>query len=151
MKRIVSSTAITILFVSCTDRETESPPAEESEAHSTEAGVSGAAKDDRREDASSKELALIPSSYRGLWATSPADCTARNFNRFTVAADRVSFFEDGGIASDIRANGNALAVTYPFENPNGTIESRVVYFAQETRDRIRVRRAENDSLTYQRC
>ena len=76
----------------------------------------------------------------------------RNHNRLTIRGDRVSFFEDGGIASDIRGNATALAVTYPFETPAGASENRVAYLARETDDRIRVRQGEtSDSLTYVRC
>ena len=98
------------------------------------------------------ELDTIPAAYRGTWARNSADCAARNFDRVTIAADRVSFFEDGGIASDISQNGNALAVTYPFENPNGVTESRVAYFAVESADRLRVKQGRDGvSQSYQRC
>ena len=50
-----------------------------------------------------------------------------------------------------RVNGNALAVTYPFEKPNGETENRVVYFARETEDRIRTRQGGGESQTYVAC
>ena len=97
------------------------------------------------------EVQAIPDAFRGTWATSPENCSARSFYRVTVQDDRVIFFEDGGFASDIRVNGNALAVTYPFENPNGKTENRVVYFARGTEDRIRVRQSGGESQTYVAC
>ena len=100
---------------------------------------------------SHSKLQAIPAAFRGTWATSPENCSARSFYRVTVQDDRVNFFEDGGFASDIRVNGNALAVTYPFENPNGETENRVVYFARETEDRIRIRRGGAVSQTYVAC
>ncbi len=100
---------------------------------------------------SRSEVHAIPAAFRGTWATSPANCSARSFYRVTVQDDRVIFFEDGGFASDIRVNGNALAVTYPFENPNGETEKRVVYFARETEDRIRIRQGGGESQTYVAC
>ena len=97
------------------------------------------------------EVQTIPAAFRGTWATSPENCSARSFYRVTVQDDRVNFFEDGGFASDIRVNGNALAVTYPFEDPNGETENRVVYFARETEDRIRIRQGGGASRTYVAC
>ena len=100
---------------------------------------------------SRNEVQVIPAAFRGTWATSPENCSARSFYRVTVQDDRVNFFEDGGFARDIRVNRNALAVTYPFENPNGDIENRVVYFARETDDRIRIRQGGGESQTYVAC
>ena len=100
---------------------------------------------------SRSEVQAIPAAFRGTWATSPENCSARSFYRVTVQDDRVIFFEDGGFASDIRVNGNALAVTYPFENPEGGTENRVVYFARETEDRIRIRQGGGESQTYVAC
>ena len=97
------------------------------------------------------EMQAIPQAFRGTWATSPENCSARSFYRVMVQDDRVIFFEDGGFASNIRVNGNALAVTYPFENPEGGTENRVVYFARETEDRIRIRQGNGESQTYVAC
>ncbi|RPF71830.1 hypothetical protein [Aurantiacibacter spongiae] len=96
-------------------------------------------------------LRRIPAPFRGTWAKSADDCDGRNFNRLSVSGDRISFFEDGGIASDIRSDGDALAVTYPFENPAGETERRVVYFARQGDGRLRVRRGDGDSEIYRRC
>ncbi len=97
------------------------------------------------------EVQAIPAAFHGTWATSPENCSARSFYRVTVQDDRVIFFEDGGFASDIRVNGYALAVTYPFENPEGGTENRVVYLARETEDRIRIRQGGGESQTYVAC
>lgn len=97
------------------------------------------------------EVQAIPAAFRGTWATSPENCSARSFYRVTVKDDWVNFFEDGGFASDIRVNSNALAVTYNFENPNGKTENRVVYFVRETEDRIRIRQGGGESQTFVAC
>ena len=170
MKHHVSAIAAALLLAACSGGDTqpvdpvttETAYAEETAATVEETPTAtadatpttqpGDAADDIDTPTGATELDSIPAAYRGTWARNSADCAARSFNRVTIAADRVSFFEDGGIASDISQNGNALAVTYPFENPNGVVESRVVYFAQESAYQIRVKQGrEGTSQTYQRC
>ena len=170
MKHLVSAIGSVILLAACSGGGTQPvDPATPDRASVEEAATTvdespaatadatpttqpGDAVDDTNTPTGATELDSIPPAYRGTWARNSADCAARNFNRVTISADRVSFFEDGGIASDISQKGNALAVTYPFENPNGVTESRVAYFAQESADQIRVKQGrEGTSQTYQRC
>ena len=166
MKHLVSAIGSVILLAACSGGGTQ--PVDPDPTDRASAANTGAAIDDTptiTADATqgdpangsdmttgATKLEIIPAAYRGTWARNAADCAARNFNRVTIAADRVNFFEDGGIASDISQKGNALAVTYPFENPNGVTESRVAYLAQESADQIRVKQGrEGTSQTYQRC
>ena len=179
MRHLGSATALAVLLAACSSQEPP-PPADDAAAPAqaaangtapsptptsttsaaTESGDTDSATRNTDDDdptatetaSGSGALRQIPATYRGTWARSESDCAARNFNRLTVAADRVSFFEDGGLASDIRGGADQLAVTYPFENPDGVTEKRVVYFAIETAQRMRVRRGtDGESLTYQRC
>ena len=120
-------------------------------ADETSGGAASATSGSTANTSPRREVQTIPAAFRGTWATSPENCSARSFYRVTVQDDRVIFFEDGGFASDIRVNGNALAVTYPFENPEGGTENRVVYFARETEDRIRIRQGGGESQTYVAC
>ena len=170
MKSPVSATAAALCLAACSAGDTQ--PVDPTATDTASAADAGATVDEAppatvdatprvqqrgsTEDADTAsgatELDGIPSAYRGTWARNSSDCAARNFNRVTIAADRVSFFEDGGIASDVSQNGNALAVTYPFENPNGVTERRIAYFAQESADRIRVKQGhDGPSETYLRC
>ncbi len=173
MRQIASATAFVLMLAACSGQEAAPPPtsdtatltpasesAQESSASDADAAIdsmeSGTATganstDSAASDSGQREIAAIPDRFRGTWATSSEHCVARSFNRMTVAADRVNFFEDGGYASDIRIDGNALAVTYPFETPDGTTENRVVNFARETQYRMRVRRGADESTTYVRC
>ena len=173
MKHVAGATALALLLSACSG-ENPAPPTEgetataapepegtpdasastaddaiDGMAAGTDAGDAGAAAAPTGTDRG--EVDAIPDRFRGTWASSSEECGARSFNRLTIAADRVNFFEDGGFASDIRVNGNALAVTYPFETPDGATESRVVYFARETQDRMRVRQGSGESATYVRC
>ena len=173
MKQIVSATALALILAACSGQE----PAAEPEADIATATPTASADDIAMEDMSAEdadtamtamerddaadgspanasarsEVQAIPAAFRGTWATSPENCSARSFYRVTVQDDGVIFFEDGGFASDIRVNGNALAVIYPFENPEGGTENRVVYFARETEDRIRIRQGGGESQTYVAC
>ncbi|MDG5750432.1 hypothetical protein P8R33_04875 [Qipengyuania sp. XHP0211] len=173
MKQIVSATALALILAACSSQEpaaepeadiaTATPTAsdDDSAVEDISAGDADAAMDAmERDDATDgstanasarSEVQAIPEAFRGTWATSPENCSARSFYRVTVQDDRVNFFEDGGFASDIRVKGHALAVTYPFENPNGETEHRVVYFARETEDRIRIREGDGESQTYVAC
>lgn len=173
MKQIASATALAVILAACSGQE----PAAEPEVDIASATPTASADDDVMEDMSAEdadaamdemegddaangspanantdsEVQAIPAAFRGTWATTRENCSARSFYRVTVQDDRVIFFEDGGFASDIRVNGNALAVTYPFENPNGETENRVVYFARETEDRIRIRQGDGESQAYVAC
>lgn len=173
MKQIASATALALILAACSSQEpaaepeadiaTATPTAsagdsamEDMSAEDADAAMEGMERDDAADgspaNASARsEVQAIPAAFRGTWATSLENCSARSFYRVTVQDDRVIFFEDGGFASDVRVNGNALAVTYPFENPNGETENRVVYFARETEDRIRVRQGGGESQTYVAC
>ncbi|WP_435199261.1 hypothetical protein [Qipengyuania sp. 902] len=173
MKQIASAAALALTLAACSGQEpaaepeadmadaTPSASANDSEIEDMSAGDADAAMDAmERDDATDgstanasarSEVQAIPAAFRGIWATSLENCSARSFYRVTVKDDRVNFFEDGGFASDIRVNGNALAVTYPFENPNGETENHVVYFARETEDGIRIRQGGGESQTYVAC
>lgn len=161
MKHLVSATALTLLLAACSGGN-DTAPTPDASPLSSEAAAPSAQSDVSEPDAdasidrvagdrSVSTLERIPAHYIGNWATDPDACSVRNHERLTIERDRVTFFEDGGWASDIRGDGDALAVTYPFENPDGATENRVVYFARETQDRIRVRRGDGRSITYTRC
>ena len=173
MKQIASATALPLILAACSGQEPAAEPeadianamptasVDDSAMEDMSAGDADAAMDEmERDDAADgstanastrSELQAIPAAFRGTWATSSENCSARSFYRVTVRDDRVNFFEDGGFASDIRVNGKAVAVTYPFENPEGGTENRVVYFARETEDRIRIRQGGGESHTYVAC
>lgn len=168
--------AIAVLLAACSAQDSTAPEPDDSapqttvdddvsadtgsevgEAGQTEAQLDASSEDESvaggsaSEDNGGNVMAAIPANFRGTWAATAEDCAARNFNRLTIAADRISFFEDGGIASDIRGDRQAAAITYPFETPDGNTERRVVYLARETADRIRVRQGDSESKTHIRC
>ena len=97
------------------------------------------------------DLASIPAAFRGTWATGAQYCANANHNRFIVTGTDVRFFEDGGAATDIRGEGNALAVTWRQRDPDDVTRARAVYFARESSGTMRVRLGDNESITYRRC
>lgn len=98
------------------------------------------------------ELARIPREFRGTWAWSQSDCNMANHYRISVSSEKVRFFEGGGEATDIRRNGNALAVTYPERQPSDEVRDEVVYFALEgSGSTMRVRQGDYRSFRYIKC
>ena len=99
-----------------------------------------------------RTISAIPAAFRGTWATDPANCTARNHERFTVTQGAVRFFEGGGTATAIRRNGSALAVSYDETNESMNPGPAVVYFASlDNGGAMRVKRGDGDSIRYTRC
>jgi hypothetical protein len=72
-------------------------------------------------------------------------------NATPSASVRDSAMEDMSAENADAAMDAVERVTYPFENPNGETEKRVVYFARETEDRIRIRQGGGESQTYVAC
>ena len=166
MKQIATAFGLALILAACSSQDPAEPEADiatatptasaDDSAMDADAAMDELARDGGTDSSTANastrsEVQAIPAAFRGTWATSPENCSARSFYRVTVQDDRVIFFEDGGFASDIRVNGNALAVTYPFENPEGGTENRVVYFARETDDSIRIRQGDSESQTYVAC
>lgn len=100
--------------------------------------------------------AIVPARFRGLFAPDRRACAEDYtynpaFQNVHVLANEVSFFETGGPVTDVRVDGDNVAITLR-ETVGDGVFTRTLYFALNRDGSVRYRADRSEPVrTFVRC